>query len=233
MMIRYRMLLVGGVAGISSMLGCVMRLPDHCANLMGDETCRQQGGGYCSSCELANNGCVDGSPGPGNECHVSAAGTSGEGTAERPIESMTEGLDGDAGTTRNPGTGSADGSTTLVLDDTGGADASGTAENEGVSESTMGTPIDETYPSCQGGCPNGFGQCYDYIPGYDMCTHVCAFAGQCRQPISGSAVVECPFGFNRCVLDCSGGTICPDGMDCVEWDLGAPVGVVQRCVWPI
>ncbi len=78
-------------------------------------------------------------------------------------------------------------------------------------------------------CPPPYDMCYDFAPGYSVCTSPCMDDTDCPVPATGDATVVCagPVG-DQCLLDCSGGETCPDGMDCVD----VAGGMFVRCLWP-
>lgn len=89
---------VGFTLGVTAG-ACRSDLPNHCANLDEDATCRERGQGqFCNACVLDNDGCVNVMPSP--ECHdagdppgesSSGSGSSGtEGTTDVPSGSDTE-----------------------------------------------------------------------------------------------------------------------------------------------
>lgn len=57
-------------------MACVRELPNHCANLAGDRTCAAEGGLFCNSCVLSNDGCTD--VRPSDECYFPGLGQEGD-----------------------------------------------------------------------------------------------------------------------------------------------------------
>lgn len=92
-----------------------------------------------------------------------------------------------------------------------------------------------SYPPCMLDgdpvCPRPYEECYDFLaPDYTACTLPCEQDDECPQPATGEAQAMCA-GQNQdqCVLDCSDGATCPDGMECQEVGGG---GMFERCLWP-
>ena len=78
-------------------------------------------------------------------------------------------------------------------------------------------------------CPEPYDRCYDSAPGYTACGITCVDDSECPAPLTGDAVATCAGPQNDiCVLDCAGGVVCPDGMECVD----VVGGAFHRCVWP-
>lgn len=82
---------------------CRRDLPNHCANLAGDDTCSSRGQGqFCSGCVLDNDGCVDVLP--STECHaVSGPMDESSGSGDSGTAGST---DGSSDTEVEPSTGS-------------------------------------------------------------------------------------------------------------------------------
>lgn len=94
-----------------------------------------------------------------------------------------------------------------------------------------GTPPPALPP--YGDCQNEVGECENGLclqgPDFAVCGENCMDASDCAAPPnSGHAPVTCmdvtADGLAECMLDCSGGQSCPDGMVCDPLDIGI-------CVW--
>ncbi|HWB80340.1 MAG TPA: hypothetical protein VG755_35490 [Nannocystaceae bacterium] len=93
--------------------------------------------------------------------------------------------------------------------------------------SESGDPL-VPYPACDpegAPCPRGYDDCVVASdPPISWCSHWCVHTSDCEPPLTGDAPAIC-WGHD-CMLDCSDGQICPDGMVC-----GA-VSDNARCGWP-
>ncbi|MCB9717919.1 MAG: hypothetical protein H6712_28985 [Myxococcales bacterium] len=117
-------------------------------------------------------------------------------------------------------------------DDEGTSSGPAPGTSEG-GESSSGEPPDLPYPACNLAatppCPEPYDRCYDSAPGYTACGITCVDDSECPAPLTGDAVATCAGPQNDiCVLDCAGGVVCPDGMECVD----VVGGAFHRCVWP-
>lgn len=154
------------------------------------------------------------------------------------------GSDSGATTTPNPTTTSttntsamSETGTTAPGDSTSTGNATTDADTSsgGNSESSSGDPPPASYPPCENAdppCPEPYDQCFGGGGGGGgWCTFSCMDAGECPEPSSGDAVPVCegPMGNDVCMLDCSDGATCPDGMDCQGF---GPMGQFMRCTWP-
>lgn len=134
--------------------------------------------------------------------------------------------------TTDASSGSAD--TTMGATTAPATDSGGTTEStaEGSSESTGGG--EPSYPPCMPmsdpECPRPYMACYEFAgPDHSVCTAPCGDAGDCPDATSGDAEVVCAGqSGDQCLLDCSGGATCPDGMECVD----VAGGMFFRCAWP-
>lgn len=167
--------------------------------------------------------------GPAGSSSSSSADGSGTGstTSSSPM-TTTSGMDGTGSTSlpvdtsdTMPGTSSSDTAEPSTTT-TGGSSSSGGGEE----------PL---YPPCMLDelpvCPRPYEECYDFLaPDYTVCTLPCMQDDECPAPASGDAQPSCA-GQNsdQCVLDCSGGATCPDGMECQQV---GPGGMFERCLWP-
>jgi hypothetical protein len=115
------------------------------------------------------------------------------------------------------------GESTVTTGDAGSTGA--TTIGSGSSESGDPGPV---YPPCNGGvddCPDPYTECLvDDDEQSSWCSHWCVHADDCEVPPTGNAVVIC-WGHD-CMLDCSNGETCPDGMAC------GTVSGNGRCGWP-
>lgn len=75
-------------------------------------------------------------------------------------------------------------------------------------------------------CP-GLSGCATYTeegqvnPSDGFCTQLCSSNAQCSADVGGSATPLCNDSMNAfCQLDCSEGKTCPDGMECLELNVG-------------
>lgn len=88
---------------------------------------------------------------------------------------------------------------------------------------TTGGPESDVYEPCEddGDCIGDL-QCAEAI-GY--CSPVCMDDVQnCPEPSSGDPNLRCAPGVeDACLLDCSDGLLCPDGMTCAPFGGGAPI----------
>lgn len=235
---------LGLFVGLWFGIGCWSYAPNHCVNREGDASCVDEGG-FCSLCEVNNDGCVDEIP--SKECHWTGVGTTGASTgSELGMESTgsreASGEVGNGGvsdgiSTSTDGDDSAD--TTLTAVDGSGSAADG----EGGSGFSA-------YAKCKKGpagllhyCSHPYDDCYGYIDNYSMCTYTCVDDNDCPMPIWGDAMVYCVTlqlqQINICVMDCAedsanpgGPTSCPAGMECVVHNFGNEIGEVHRCLWP-
>lgn len=171
------------------------------------------------------------------------------GPTTAPATTTGAGSTGGGGTTAEPttepGTGSTGGGTTAPL--TSSAGSTGTTEPEtGSTTSDPNCPpvkgeyndctdekgkIDNTKCKWMGNGDNGFITCLNAagMMGASTCSLVnCELDCHCfNQPATGTAKSICKQmatdkGDNACVLDCSGGATCPDGMVCDN----------DTCFWP-
>jgi hypothetical protein len=145
---------------------------------------------------------------------------------------------GTTGTTGTPDT-TTDVITTMTTDGTSATSlepgsSSGPVPSESSSSSETGDegPL---YPPCMLDedpvCPRPYEACYEFLaPDYTACTLPCEQNADCPQPATGDAPAVCA-GQNedQCVIDCSDGAACPDGMECQEVGGG---GMFERCLWP-
>ncbi|MCX4246030.1 hypothetical protein [Paraliomyxa miuraensis] len=102
-------------------------------------------------------------------------------------------------------------------------------------------PPGDNYGDCfnwPGGCEAGEDACINdngMMPMAGACSQSgCADAMDCpAAPASGNAPVACGDlgGGNTCLLDCSMGETCPDGMACTTVDLGMGMST-DVCMWP-
>jgi hypothetical protein len=109
----------------------------------------------------------------------------------------------------------------------------GSSSSDSVDGSTSATGSESgepvaPYPACDPDgepCPRGYDDCkVESDPPISWCSHWCVHGNDCEPPLSGDAPAIC-WGHD-CMLDCSDGQTCPDGMVC-----GA-VSDNARCGWP-
>jgi hypothetical protein len=185
---------------------------------------------FAPACGDAGNGSTGLSAGqtttgPGT---TGGAGSTGGGTT---AEATTEPATGSSGGTTAPVTSSA-GSTTAP--DTGSTteDPNCPAVKGEYNDCTDDKgKVDNKLCNWMGTGDNGFITCLNSagMPGASTCSLVnCELDCHCfNQPATGTAKSICkPMatdkGDNACVLDCSGGATCPDGMACDN----------DTCFWP-
>lgn len=151
------------------------------------------------------------------------SGSASEGSTTGVVSTTTEAMT----TTGVGGT-----SSTSIDPDTSGSSGPGESTSPGSSGSGGDEPL---YPPCMLGenpeCVAPYDQCYDSAaPEFTGCTLSCVDDGDCPQPVSGDVQATCGGqGNDECMLDCSGGATCPDGMECVAT---GPGGMSERCLWP-
>lgn len=111
-----------------------------------------------------------------------------------------------------------------------GNDASSSSSDPGSTSaagSESGDPV-VPYPACDPDgdpCPRGYDDCkVAGDPPISWCSHWCVHGNDCEPPLTGDAPAIC-WGHD-CMLDCTDGRTCPDGMIC------APVSGDARCGWP-
>lgn len=142
------------------------------------------------------------------------------GSASSGVTSSTSESTG-ASTTTSP-TSTVSNSSDAGSSTTDPAESSST---EAGSES--GDPV-APYPACDpdgAPCPRGYTDCVEESdPPISWCSHWCVHARDCEPAHSGDAPAIC-WGHD-CMLDCTDGQTCPDGMVC-----GA-VSDNARCGWP-
>jgi hypothetical protein len=120
----------------------------------------------------------------------------------------------------------------------GGCPSDDSSEGDGTESETTATSGDGDGDATTGECtppPGVFGDCIDSLDACmtsgsklcifgpedsAVCANRCTDACDCwAAPASGDAPVACKqidmSGDNTCVLDCSGGQTCPDGMVCL------------------
>lgn len=159
-----------------------------------------------ASCQEPNPD-FDGPAGAGS----SSEGSSGISTTTAPMTTMA--MDGTGSTSLEPGT-------------------TGPVSPDSSSSDGGEAPL---YPPCmldeEPVCPRPYEQCYDFLaPDYTVCTLPCEQDDDCPQPPTGDAQPLCAGqSDDQCVLDCSDGATCPDGMECQEVGQG---GMFERCLWP-
>ncbi len=161
--------------------------------------------------------------------------TSGDTTAAESTATMTAA----SGPATSTAGGTTDDSATGTVDNTTGSSStmgsSSTSTGDyGTSSGSTGAP-QTTYPACdprdEPPCPEGYGSCFDTIPGYNICNVTeCETEDDCPLADGGTAEVLCAaFGGGTCVLDCPDGLECPAGMECVFFEAAG----VERCLWPV
>lgn len=179
---------------------------------------------------LVPTACQESNPdfdGPASASASSSADSSGTGSTTSPSPmTTTSGMDG-TGSTSLP----IDTSDTMPPD----TSSSDTAEPTTAGSSSSGGGEGPLYPPCMLDenpvCPRPYEECYDFLePEFTVCTLPCAQDDECPTPASGDAQPDCAGQNNdQCVLDCSGGATCPDGMECQQV---GPGGMFERCLWP-
>lgn len=160
--------------------------------------------------------------------------TSPSTTSPLPTSSST--TDGTTGSSTDPTSTSTAVTSDATDSTTNPPDSSTTVESESESESESDTSSSGDPPTSE-----GYGDCVNDRPtdacardeecftqgAFGVCAAVCRDVGDCPDaPASGNAAVACmdfDGGDNECVLDCSGGEICPTGMRCFD---------DRNCMWP-
>jgi hypothetical protein len=149
----------------------------------------------------------------------------------------------DAETTRDAETDGGPSTTTTPLDSTttstsasaddGAADAStSTGPDTAESAGSTGGPTASPYANCsrEAECVDATQECIQYIAIDEivaqLCSPTCRTTDDCPAPDTGTALPVCRASDN-CLLDCSGGLACPDGMECLQTKLS------MRCAYPI
>ncbi|MCX4247369.1 hypothetical protein [Paraliomyxa miuraensis] len=157
-----------------------------------------------------------------------ASSSSGDGTTSTTTaEPMT---------TTGVGTGSmtTSGSDTMPPLDDGSSGPGSTTDPDTSGSSSSSGGENPLYPPCvlDGGpeCTKPYEECYDSAaPEFTVCTIPCDEDSDCPEPSTGNAEVVCAGqGNDQCLLDCSGGATCPDGMECQQV---GPGGMFNRCLW--
>ena len=156
-----------------------------------------------------------------------------DGPASASSGSGSDGSDtaGTSGTTTDVITMTTDGTSATSVEP---GSSTGPVSPESSSSSDTGDegPL---YPPCMLDddpvCPLPYEECYDFLaPDYTVCTLPCEQNADCPQPATGDAQAICAGqSQDQCVLDCSDGAACPDGMECQEVGGG---GMFERCLWP-
>lgn len=218
--------------------------PDFCIYNGGDEYCAaiHPDLPYCSmglrDCPgHANpelNGCV--AEMPVDECYSPCGTDSAQQRCLNPtLSSNSSGVEDAGGMTTV-----AAGETTLGQDGTTvGLTTSGIATETTERGATSTGGSDPSYPPCPGGvedCPAPYDHCYEYMPGYSLCTLGCNTDEGCPDVTSGAITSECSSVSSAyiCVIDCMDGLdLCPVGMECVEVMLPAFPIEIYRCLWPV
>jgi hypothetical protein len=159
--------------------------------------------------------------------------TSGDTSGAVPTTGMmtTLGVDGTGSTSLEPGTSTGIVSLDSSSSDTGSTTSTSSSSSGGSSTTGAEEP---PYPPCMLDddpvCPRPYEECYDLAaPDFTACTLPCQEDGDCLQPTTGDAPAVCA-GANddQCVIDCSDGATCPDGMEC---QMVGPGGMFERCLW--
>lgn len=175
----------------------------------------------------------DESPADGGSESSGTEGTTG--TATMTPTTMTATMTDSMGTMTGSSSTTSDESTTTEAVDSSGTTEATTEATTDTGSSSSGDMEEPAYPPCMTDadpvCPEPYDQCYDFFgPGFNVCSQTCMEPDDCPQPTTGDATVACAGPMmNQCVLDCAGGAMCPDGMECV------PVGGMMffRCAWAV
>lgn len=148
-------------------------------------------------------------------------------------EGSTDASAGDSGSassgvTSNTITSATTGETGSVSNSAG--ESSSTLDPESSTSelgSESGDPL-VPYPACDpdgAPCPRGYTDCIvESDPPVSWCSHWCVHQDDCEPPLTGDAPAICRG--HDCMLDCTDGQTCPDGMVC------AMVFDDARCGWP-
>lgn len=130
------------------------------------------------------------------------------------------------GTQTGSGTG-GDGTGTSGTGD-GGSGSTGTGSDSGSGSTSACTPPDGDYEACLPGgpdCSDGDATCLvddEADPTYGVCTIACASDCDCWGAAGTAGAQptckEVGDAGMTCVLDCSDGAVCPDGMKCLVGD---------------
>jgi hypothetical protein len=176
-----------------------------------------------------------------------------EGGNGNPIGGASSSSSSGGGTTAaDPTAGTAGGTGTSSGDPTAGTSTGGSDTADGTTAATTDPPPESTsdsegetegpspgegepYGPCtrEGTCTDADGFCFiDGGTGRTMCLPPCdGDNGSCPMaPPDNGTLVECieiPAPASpHCMLNCAGGTQCPEGTDCID------LGGYFRCLWP-
>ena len=115
-------------------------------------------------------------------------------------------------------------------------DGSSSADSDGTTGPAPEDPYSACFPFAFGGC-DVTQQCAEgCLVNYDndtqVCTWGCGVAAPCPEPLSGNAPAVCASQPHTCVLDCSAGQTCPDGMVCDSVSFAPGQAEIMACAWP-
>lgn len=222
--------------------------PDHCVNNGGNEYCGGRGYdlAFCSKGILGcpgndspqGDGCV--ASAPGQSCYSPCGEDSWGGNVSCDAGVSTSEAGGGTGAEISTGESSLLTSSTwsesgAVMDDEGSLSSSSTSLGVSSSSSDDGQPpmAGDPYSPCMldadVACLPPYGQCYQYIDGYNFCTRTCVIDDVCPPPPDGNAEAICAVAISLCVLECTNDGSCPEGMGC---EVAPFPGNPRRCVWP-
>jgi hypothetical protein len=205
--------------GLACALGCRLVNESHCANLAGDETCRERDEArrWCSACTADHDGCVD-EPVVESECLVDAMATT-----DVPTSTGTT-----ASSTTVPATSSTNEHPPATTSDGGSSDETGfetTAASTGTPGPTCGDGIAQAPETCDGDDLGGIScETLGLMGGTLACNPDCATfdtAGCRGVAVCGNGVVE---GNERCDGDDLGGASCAALAEFSEGELACDDG---------
>ena len=182
---------------------------------------------------------ADDGDGEGGTAAGSSGTAAGSGSDDGPGSNPDTGSSGMASNSDSDTGNDVTGSSGMVDDDTATTTGETATTGDGSSDSASTGQPDATYPPCPEGakdCPDEFPECMGAavtpggVGGISWCTAECQDASDCPEPTSGDPELVCRGGDKRgnpgvCMLNCSEGQTCPDGMQC------APFGGGMVCAW--
>jgi hypothetical protein len=185
-----------GVLAALALTACRVLDEDHCANLAGDATCRDRGGGldHCDRCEAANDGCVA-APSSDPACAVDESTSDVSAADEQASAPMDD--DGDDGEAPADTDASGDATTSTSAPTTSAPTTSG--GDEASSTAAIGS-TESTTSSVGPECGNGVIDADEQCDGEDFGGLDCA-----ALPEHGGGELACD---GACMLDTSACTAC-------------------------